>query len=74
MTHLKEHEIDSAIYYPVPLHLHAPYRKFGSGEGSLPITERACRECLSLPIHPHLNDEQARFVARTVSQFATVRA
>jgi dTDP-4-amino-4,6-dideoxygalactose transaminase len=74
MAHLKEREIDSAIYYPVPLHLHAPYRRYSGGEGSLPVTERVCRECLSLPIHQHLSDDQAHFVAQTVSEFVAVRA
>jgi dTDP-4-amino-4,6-dideoxygalactose transaminase len=70
MSHLKDHGIDSAIYYPVPLHLHQPYRRFSHGEGSLPVTERVCRECLSLPVHQHLTDDQAWHVARSVNEFA----
>jgi dTDP-4-amino-4,6-dideoxygalactose transaminase len=66
---LKEREIDSMIYYPVPLHFHAPYRRYGEGEGSLPETEAAATEVLSLPIHPHLTDEQAAWVARCVTEF-----
>lgn len=68
---LKEREIDSMIYYPVPLHFHAPYRRYGEGEGSLPETERAAREVLSLPIHPHLTDEQVSWVSRSVSEFGS---
>ena len=60
---LKENGIDSMIYYPVPIHFHAPYRHLAE-EGSLPETERAAREILSLPIHPHLTDEQVQHVAR----------
>jgi len=66
---LKEREIDSMIYYPVPLHFHTPYRGYGEGEGSLPETESAAREVLSLPIHPHLDDEQAAWVAKCVAEF-----
>jgi dTDP-4-amino-4,6-dideoxygalactose transaminase len=65
---LKEHGIDSMIYYPVPIHFHEPYRRYGKGEGSLPETERAAREILNLPIHPHLSKEQARHVAETLAQ------
>jgi dTDP-4-amino-4,6-dideoxygalactose transaminase len=63
---LKAAGVDSMIYYPVPLHFHSPYAKFGHGEGSLPITERICREVLNLPIHPHLSDEQVEHVAEAV--------
>ena len=69
MAHLKAQGVDSMIYYPVPLHYHAPYREFGDGEGSLPETERVCREVLCLPIHSHLSDEAARHVADSVAGF-----
>lgn len=69
MAHLKENGVDSMIYYPVPLHFHAPYEGFGEGKGSLPQTERVCREVLCLPIHSHLSDEAARHVAETVASF-----
>ncbi len=67
---LKEQGVDSMIYYPVPLHFHEPYRRFGKGEGSLPETEKAAREILNLPMHQHLTDEQARHVAACVREFA----
>ncbi|MCW5937800.1 MAG: DegT/DnrJ/EryC1/StrS family aminotransferase [Fimbriimonadaceae bacterium] len=73
-AYLKSHEIDSAIYYPVPLHMHEPYKKYGGGAGSLPLTEKVCRECLCLPVHPHLSDEQAEFVVQTVNAFALAPA
>ena len=69
MLHLKEAGVDAMIYYPVPLHFHAPYKDFAHGEGSLPATERACREVLCLPIHSHLSDEAVRHVAETVKGF-----
>ena len=70
MTHLKAQGVDAMIYYPVPLHFHAPYAPFANGEGSLPETERVCREVLCLPIHAHLSDEAVRHVADSVKSFA----
>jgi len=69
-AHLKEKGVDAMIYYPVPLHFHEPYRRFGKGEGTLPETERAALEILNLPIHQHLSDEQVRFAADAVREFA----
>jgi len=67
---LKNQEVDSMIYYPVPLHFHAPYLHLGEGQGSLPETELACLEVLCLPIHPHLSDEQVQFVVQAVREFS----
>ncbi|MBS1714010.1 MAG: DegT/DnrJ/EryC1/StrS family aminotransferase [Armatimonadetes bacterium] len=69
MAFLKSRDVDSGIYYPVPLHLHKPYERFGHGPGSLPVTERVSRECLSLPVHQHLSDDQAAFAAETIAEF-----
>lgn len=71
MTFLKENEVDSGIYYPVPLHLHDPYRPFNNNLPSegLPITERISKECLSLPVHQHLSDDQVRFAAGKIAEF-----
>jgi dTDP-4-amino-4,6-dideoxygalactose transaminase len=71
MQFLKTREIDSMIYYPVPLHFHQPYSRFGSGKGSLPVTERVCEEVLSLPIHQHLSDDQATWVADSILEFCS---
>lgn len=74
-AHLKERGVDSMIYYPVPIHFHQPYREFGNGEGSLPVTEQVSKEVLSLPMHQHLREEQVRHVAECVKEFcAPVRA
>jgi dTDP-4-amino-4,6-dideoxygalactose transaminase len=71
---LKAREIDSMIYYPVPLHFHEPYKRFSPGAGSLPETERACSQVLSLPIHQHLEEDQVRFTAKSLREFAATRA
>lgn len=63
---LQERGIGSAIYYPLGLHLQQCYRGLGYREGSLPETERACREVLALPVYPELPEEQVRHVASTL--------
>lgn len=72
-AYLKEREIDSMIYYPVPLHFHEPYRSLGE-KGSLPVTEKVSLEVLSLPIHHYLTEDQVQHVARTIQEFCATGA
>ncbi|MGH7361532.1 MAG: DegT/DnrJ/EryC1/StrS family aminotransferase [Candidatus Methylomirabilales bacterium] len=59
--------IRSMIYYPVPLHRQRAYAPLGYGEGSLPESERAARQVLSLPCYPQLTDGQVERVCRTLA-------
>jgi dTDP-4-amino-4,6-dideoxygalactose transaminase len=62
---LSERGIGSEVYYPIPLHLQDCFRSLGCEEGSLPETERAAQEVLSLPIFPGLTAaEQQTVVAQ----------
>ena len=70
---LKERQVDSMIYYPVPLHFHAPYKQYAQ-RTSLPVTERISERILSLPIHQHLSEDQLRFAAESIREFATTKA
>jgi dTDP-4-amino-4,6-dideoxygalactose transaminase len=68
-AYLKANEIDSMIYYPVPLHFHKPYAKYGGAPGSLQVTERVCTEVLSLPVFEHMSMNQANYVVDTIKKF-----
>jgi len=66
-THLEKNGVESAIHYPVPIHLQAPYRaRYGYSEGSFPIAESVAGRVLSLPIHPSITEEEVKTVSRLV--------
>lgn len=61
--------IGNAVYYPVPIHLQKAFSGLGYASGSLPASEQASREVISLPIFPELTREQQRRVCETVYDF-----
>jgi dTDP-4-amino-4,6-dideoxygalactose transaminase len=66
--HLKEKGIETAVYYPVPLHLISIYGDLGYGEGDFPRAEKAAREVLSLPMFPELKREDIEFIYKTIKE------
>jgi dTDP-4-amino-4,6-dideoxygalactose transaminase len=67
--HLEENKIGCALHYPLPLHLQKCYASLGYRSGDFPVTEKAARECLSLPIYPELTDAQIQRVAHVITDF-----
>jgi len=53
---LKENGISSVVYYPVPLHLQKALKFLGYQKGDFPVTEKAAKEVLSLPMYPELEE------------------
>lgn len=59
--------IGTMIHYPVPPHLQPAYADEGYHAGDLPITEKLHREVISLPIFPHLSNQDMAYVASTIT-------
>jgi dTDP-4-amino-4,6-dideoxygalactose transaminase len=62
MDGLKEKGISVLIHYPIPLHLQEAYQELKYRRGDFPVAEAIADDILSLPMFPHLTEEQIRYV------------
>lgn len=67
--HLGKRGITTLIHYPIPPHLSAAYKDSGFQLGAFPVAEQLAASCLSLPIGPHMSDEQVTAVVSAVLEF-----
>lgn len=66
---LAENGVETAIYYPTPLHLQPVFARLGQRESCFPVAERAAREVLALPLYPELPLENLEYVVQCVERF-----
>jgi dTDP-4-amino-4,6-dideoxygalactose transaminase len=67
---LADQGIQTIIHYPIPPHLSGAYKDCGGGKGQMAIAEKMAHEVLSLPIGPHLRNDQVEYVASSLGHFA----
>jgi dTDP-4-amino-4,6-dideoxygalactose transaminase len=65
---LAEREIGTLIHYPVPPHRSAAYAEVGFSEDAFPLTEAISHTIISLPMGPHMSDEQVQSVVEIVEK------
>ncbi|MDE2952373.1 MAG: DegT/DnrJ/EryC1/StrS family aminotransferase [Chloroflexota bacterium] len=68
MAALQARDIGTLIHYPVPIHLQESHRDLCLAAGSLPNTEKAAREILSLPLYIGLSDDEVKGVCMTIRE------
>ncbi len=65
-----EYNVGSGMFYPVPNHRLKPFM----ADVELPETERAAKECLSLPVHPSLSQADLERIVTAVNTLAKAGA
>ena len=63
IAHLREAQVPTAVYYPIPIHKQGVYSVYPT-PGGLPVTEAKAETVMSLPMHPYLEpDAQDQVIA-----------
>ena len=68
-AHLKAHDVPTAVYYPIPLHLQPAYEHYPRGPQGLPVTERLKEVVISLPMHADFDEATQDKVIAAIASF-----
>jgi dTDP-4-amino-4,6-dideoxygalactose transaminase len=60
--------IGTGIHYPIPLHCQHAYAALGYKKGDFPNAEKVAAEILSLPMYPHLREDQQSMVVTELNK------
>ncbi|ETR73412.1 MAG: Pleiotropic regulatory protein [Candidatus Magnetoglobus multicellularis str. Araruama] len=65
-AYLKDHDIPSAIYYPIPIHQQPAFKEILYQNQSFPVAETVSNIIMSLPMHPYLSEDQQNGIIQAV--------
>ena len=68
-AYLKERNVPSMVYYPIPLHMQKAYQDPRYKEGDFPVAEHLSKHVLSLPMHTELDEEQLSYICDSVLSY-----
>ena len=63
---LKFKDIPTAVYYPIPLNEHRPYKGYPVSKSGLTNTNYLARNVLSLPMHPYLSEDDIIYISKNI--------
>ena len=66
---LEEQQIQTAVNYPIPLHLQESAQHLGYKKGDFPVAEEQAKNILSIPLYPELEDSQVEYVIAKIKRF-----
>ena len=67
--YLMNHGIETAIHYPVPIHLQPAASHLGFRKGDFPATETQSKRILTLPIHQYLQESMIIKISNHINSF-----
>ena len=67
--YLKKKGIETAIHYPIPIHLQPAAQKLNYKTGDFRVTEQQAKSILTLPINEFLKKTEIKEICKTINKF-----
>ena len=68
-SHLQDHQVQTLIHYPIPVHAQEPCRNVARDPQGLVNSQHHALTCLSLPCHPQMTSKDIAAVISAVNTF-----
>lgn len=69
MEYLRGKQIDSRVYYPVPLHMQECFKYLGYKKNDFPESNSAADHTLAIPVYPDLTKEEMDHIINSIKEF-----
>lgn len=69
IDYLKAANIQTAIHYPIPIHLQPAAKMLGHKLGDFPKTEEQANKIITLPINQFLSDGEITYICENINKF-----
>lgn len=69
IKHLRDHNIGCEIYYPITVSDQECFAYLNYKKGDFPVSEKAAKEVLAIPIYPELTQAQKNYIVETITGF-----
>jgi dTDP-4-amino-4,6-dideoxygalactose transaminase len=66
---MNEHQVQTLIHYPIPVHLQPPCLNIARDPEGLPRSEAHAATCVSIPCHPQMSDADVALVLSAINAF-----
>lgn len=68
--YLLDNEIETNIHYPIPIPFQKAYQNNKWKISDYPVTERCCKEELSIPLYPGMTEEEIKYIIDIMNAFS----
>ena len=68
-NYLKLNGVDTAIHYPIPIHLQPASKYLNYNIGDFPVAEKQAKNILTLPIHQNLKKKEIIYICKLINKF-----
>ena len=65
---LMKQGIETAIHYPVPIHLQPAASHLGYSKGDFPVTDGHTKKIITFPCDQHLKKSEMNYIIKTVNE------
>ena len=68
-SYLEENGIGYGIHYPAPIYKQSLYRNLGYGDLEYPVTEKLCKQVISIPVHHGLSEDDKEKIVKIIRDY-----